>query len=407
MKDEKQILSIGEINQLVKELMDNTPVLQNIWIKGEISNLTNHASGHMYFSLKDSGGVLRAVMFKWKNQKLRFKPKNGMKVMARGGLTLYPKSGSFQINLEEMQEDGVGNLHLAFEELKKKLETEGLFAEEVKKPLPKHPVSIGVITSPTGAAIKDILTTLKRRYPIAKITFMPVLVQGESAPASIKNAIEKLNEQNQVDVLIVGRGGGSIEDLWGFNDESVARAIFSSNIPIISAVGHETDFTIADFVADLRAPTPTAAAELATPMTLLDLERHVESLKMTLAKALLNKTERKKGKLENIQKLLAYYHPKKQLEIKSQQLDELTNDLLMSVKRLRERKENKLQMVMAKLDALSPLKTLSRGFSIVEKEQVAIKSAEQLNIGDELKVTFSNGQVKAEVKEIKKRGGES
>lgn len=248
--------TVSQLNRFIKQMMDGTPILNNIWVKGEISNYKQHYSGHCYLTLKDEGGVLKAVMFKSSALRLAFAPENGMKVLARGRVSVYERDGAYQLYIEEMQPDGVGSLHIAYEQLKAKLLEEGLFDEAHKKPLPQYPSTIGVVTATTGAAVRDIINVLSRRYPCAKVLIYPTLVQGEGASAGIVEAIEYFNHQRCADVLIVGRGGGSIEDLWAFNEEATARAIYASEIPIVSAVGHETDFTIADFVADLRAPTP-------------------------------------------------------------------------------------------------------------------------------------------------------
>ena len=263
-----KVISVSQLNRYVKSLLEGDANLAAVYIGGEISNFTNHyKSGHLYMSLKDEGAVVKAVMFRAYASKLAFTPENGMKVIVRARVSLYEKDGAFQIYIEEMQPDGVGALQIAFEQLKKKLAAEGLFEASRKKPLPRYPARVGVITSPTGAAVRDIFNVLGRRFPLARVVFTPVLVQGEGAPAQLVAALRRFNETNAADVLIIGRGGGSIEELWAFNDETVARAVAASRIPVISAVGHETDFTICDFVADLRAPTPSAAAELAESLS--------------------------------------------------------------------------------------------------------------------------------------------
>ena len=265
MRETRLIYSVREITRRIKDLFEENNDLQDVWIRGELSNFTHHSSGHMYFTLKDENSRMRAVMFAGNNRFLRFIPKNGARVIIRGSITIYERDGQYQLYAREMQPDGIGSLYLAYEQLKEKLANEGLFDPRNKKEIPLYPQTIGVITSPTGAAIRDIITTIRRRYPLGRILLLPVLVQGEQAAASISWAIAEMNRRMEADVLIIGRGGGSIEELWAFNEEIVARSIFHSQIPVISAVGHETDFTISDFVADIRAATPTAAAELAVP----------------------------------------------------------------------------------------------------------------------------------------------
>lgn len=285
---EVKYVTVGALTKYIKRKFEVDPHLRDLWIKGEISNFKYHSRGHMYFTLKDEQARIQAVMFAGYNQYLSFRPEDGMKVLVRGEISVYEPSGNYQIYVKEMQPEGIGNLYLAYEQLKKRLEAEGLFSAEHKKPIPAFPRYIGVVTSPTGAAIRDILTTIRRRYPIATVILFPTLVQGEEAAGSIVRSIEKANELGYIDVLIVGRGGGSIEELWAFNEEAVARAIFASKVPIISAVGHETDFTIADFVADLRAPTPTGAAELAVPHVTELMER-ISQRKLRLMRAMKEK----------------------------------------------------------------------------------------------------------------------
>jgi exodeoxyribonuclease VII large subunit len=293
------VFSVTELNNYVKRILDNDENLKNVFVTGEISNFKNHYSGHMYMTIKDEGGAIKAVMFSSYASRLKFVPENGMKVIIFGSVSLYNKDGSYQLYITDMQPDGVGALNLAYEQLKEKLQNEGLFSTEHKKPIPQFPEKIGVMTAPDGAAVRDIFSVLKRRYPVAEIVFCPVAVQGASAAPEIAKAIKLFNEQNAADVLIVGRGGGSLEDLWAFNEEIVARAIFQSQIPVISAVGHETDFTIADFVADLRAPTPSAAAELAVP-DIFELKSDLLGLKQHLSVLMRNLVESEKEKVENI-----------------------------------------------------------------------------------------------------------
>lgn len=395
------ILSIKDINQGIKDLIEGEQSLQNVWIKGELSNFTHHASGHMYYSLKDKSGVLRCVMFKGYNASLDFKPSNGTKVMARGDISVYERSGQYQVIVKQMLPDGLGNLHLAYQELKKKLEQEGLFERDLKKPIPKHPKSIGVVTSGTGAAVHDIISTIKRRYPIAKIILMPVSVQGDYAKKSICQAIKTLDQHKGVDVIIAGRGGGSIEELWAFNEEDVARAIFHCQTPIVSAVGHETDFTIADFVSDLRAPTPTGAAEYVTPYPIHDLTVRVEQLKNMMKRELLNKYESRKDKLDRLKRNLDYRHPAKQMREIMQHVDMLSSRMERATDVLLKEKRSHLSHLIDKLDTLSPLKTMNRGFSIVKKEERVLKSVKDVSEGETITVNVSDGEMDCHIDKIR------
>lgn len=398
----EQILSVKQINQYIKASLEQDPNLSEFWVRGEISNYTLHRSGHMYFSVKEQGSVLKAVMFAGNTRSLRFIPKDGTKVIIRGNISVYEPSGQYQLVVREMQPDGIGNLHLAYEQLKEKLREEGLFDEEIKKSLPHFPKTIGILTSPTGAALHDMMTTIKRRYPIANILFYPAQVQGESAPTSIIEGIEAMNEHGVADVLIVGRGGGSIEDLWGFNDEGVARAIFASAIPVISAVGHETDFTIADFVADMRAPTPTAAAEIATPYTTSELLQNVLYYEQKYKRELINKVKRQEEKWKQTHQILQYFHPKKVHESNVQQHDLLHEKLIHAMKNQMEQKQKHYVLTLTQLDGLSPLKMMQRGFSSVTKENESIKSVAQVSINDELNIRLADGLVMCTVKEMEK-----
>lgn len=439
---EQKFLTVTALTRYLKRKFDTDPHLQEVWIKGELSNFKWHSRGHMYFTLKDENTRIQGVMFAGDNRYIKFKPEDGMKVLIRGEVTVYEAYGQYQIYAKEMQPDGVGNLYLAYEELKKRLELEGLFAREKKKMIPKFPEHIGVITSPTGAAIRDILTTLKRRYPIARITILPVLVQGEQAAASITKAIQHANHIGGFDVIIAGRGGGSIEDLWPFNEEIVARAIFESIIPIISAVGHETDFTIADFVADLRAPTPTAAAELAVP----HLEELLERLTVTkgrMIRAINERVALEKKHLQHLQKSYAFRYPRQLVNQKEQELDRLLDKLSKEMARKLEMKKDKFTQLKARLrkshpaaqisrenerlerlirgleraaikqmnekrlqlsntvttlNALNPLKVMERGYSLVyNEEQKLVKSIHQVGPGDTIKVRLTDGSLDCQV----------
>jgi exodeoxyribonuclease VII large subunit len=370
---EVKYVTVTALTKYIKRKFEVDPHLQDLWIKGEISNFTYHSRGHMYFTLKDENARIQAVMFAGYNRYLAFRPENGMNVLVRGEISVYEPSGNYQIYVKEMQPEGIGNLYLAYEQLKKRLEAEGLFSPEHKKPIPLFPRYIGVVTSPTGAAIRDIVTTIRRRYPLATIILFPTLVQGEHAPASIVRSIEKANELGYIDVLIVGRGGGSIEELWAFNEESVARAIFASNIPIISAVGHETDFTIADFVADLRAPTPTGAAELAVPHV-TELVERISQRNVRLIRAMKEKMAMESERLARLQKSYAFRYPKKLYEQKEQQLDSLLERLERQTERLIERKRERFEQLQLKLQTHHPAEQLSK---MVEKQQMLTKSLEK------------------------------
>jgi exodeoxyribonuclease VII large subunit len=322
-RNEQNILSVKDLNRFIKMKLEGDNQLQDVWVRGEISNFTHHSSGHMYFTLKDAESRLKSIMFASQNQKLGFMPREGTRVIARGNISVYERDGAYQFYVTAIQPDGIGSLYLAFEQLKKKLEAEGLFAAERKKLIPRFPRSIGVITSPTGAAIRDVIITLQRRYPSIPILLYPVLVQGAQAAPSIVKAIEAMNRLGEADVLIVGRGGGSLEELWAFNEEIVARSIFASAIPIISAVGHETDFTIADFVADLRAATPTAAAELAVPHH-LELKQQLSHHMQRLHAGLLLQLQRKQERLERLKRSPFLVNPRRQLLMQpAQRLDRL------------------------------------------------------------------------------------
>ncbi|HJV31848.1 MAG TPA: exodeoxyribonuclease VII large subunit, partial [Bacillales bacterium] len=367
---EQKYLTVHALTKYIKRKFDVDPHLQNIFVKGEISNFKQHSSGHMYFTLKDEKARILAVMFSSHSRSMKFSPENGMKVILRGEISVYEPSGQYQIYVKEMRPDGIGDLYLAYEQLKQKLELEGLFAKENKKAIPLFPKRVGVITSPTGAAIRDILTTIKRRFPIAKVLVFPALVQGEQAAPSIVHAIEKANMMSNIDVLIVGRGGGSIEELWAFNEETVARAIFRSEIPIISAVGHETDFTIADFVADLRAPTPTGAAELAVPH-IDELMERVLQRQTRLIRAISEKIRFKKEHLNRLKKSYAFRYPERLYEQKLEQTDKLTERLIKGTARLSMLKENQREILFKRLQRNHPnhlLKTSTERFIQTEKE---------------------------------------
>lgn len=394
------VITVSQLNFYIKSLLDESPALREIYITGEISNLTDHyRSGHIYLSLKDDKALVRAVMFAGNARHLRFKPEEGMKVIARGRVSVYEATGQYQLYIEDMQPDGIGALNLAYEQLKKKLSAEGLFSEDIKKPIPAYPKRIGVITSPTGAAVQDILNILGRRYPIAEVVFCPVLVQGENASAQLIDAVERFNKANAADVIIIGRGGGSIEDLWAFNDEKLARTIAKSDIPVISAVGHETDFTICDFVADLRAPTPSAAAELATP-NMTELLSYFKSVKDSLPAIMQRRIDFEKQELDNLASSKVLLSPDEFINIRKNELDMLSADMIKAFKAILSENQREFAALSAKLDALSPLSVLSRGYSIVQNKNKVIKSAKELNIGQNIMVKLSDGKAECEVKAI-------
>lgn len=392
-----RVLSVSQINFYIKSIIENDGSLQFVLVTGEISNLTVHQrSGHIYLSLKDSNSVISAVMFAGNARRLRFRLENGMKVICRGRISVYEPSGRYQLYIEDMQPDGVGALTLAFEQLKKSLAQKGLFDNAHKKPLPKFPKTIGVITSPTGAAVQDITNIIRRRFPSADIVLAPVLVQGESAPEQLVRAVNKFSASKIADVVIIGRGGGSAEDLWAFNDEQLAYAVYNCETPIISGVGHETDFTVCDFVADVRASTPSAAAELAVPDR-QELMSYYFKQKQYVSAMLDRKIKTAQLRLENQQRRMSASSPKlkaeqleKQLSAKSEKLTRFMNIYISD-------KENKLIAAKGKLDGLNPLNVLNRGYAIAEKDEKIITSSKQLKDGDDFTVILSDGKINAKV----------
>ncbi|GIO11803.1 exodeoxyribonuclease 7 large subunit [Cohnella xylanilytica] len=438
-----RVLSIRDVNRYIKMKLEGDSKLQDVWLRGEISNFTRHSSGHMYFTLKDESGRLKSIMFASHNQRLPFMPKDGMKVLARGGVSVYERDGQYQFYVTAMQPDGVGSLYLAFEQLKRKLEAEGLFAEAVKRPIPRYPKAIGVITSPTGAAVRDILITLQRRHPSVPVFLYPVSVQGTGAAPSIVKAIASMNRLAEVDVLIVGRGGGSLEELWAFNEEAVARAIRASAIPVISAVGHETDFTIADFAADLRAATPTAAAELAVPHA-AELRQGLKAVELRMAKSLRLLLAKKRERWQHSARSPFFTQPRRALLARAEQLDRLRERLRYRAEghhaRARERlarlggrlsaaspaeqaayarkraeaaargldlamrgmlreRQKGFGALVRQLDALSPLKVMARGYSLAydEEEKKLIRSIGEVQPGDLIKVRLADGRLDCQV----------
>lgn len=415
---EDKYITVNQLTRYIKYKIDNDVNLNEVYLKGEISNFKAHSRGHFYFTLKDEKSRINAIMFSSSTKNVKFIPQDGMKVLVRGKVSVYEATGNYQIYVEEMLEDGIGNLYIAFEQLKKKLQEEGLFLESHKKKIPKIPNRIGVVTAPTGAAIKDIISTIKRRWPICEIILFPALVQGEEAHNTIVSQIKKA-ESYDLDTLIIGRGGGSIEDLWPFNEEDVARAIYDCNIPVISAVGHEIDFTIADFVADLRAPTPTGAAEMAVPQK-SDVASYLNQVNIRLNKSLKNRIEVNKKHLEEINKHYIFKNPITIYQTKEMIFDALLDRLkysLTNLLRVKEKeysiiinnpvlrkpldliknKQNNYLQIISKLDALSPLKTLKRGYTITKKEDKVITSIKNIKKGDNINIEFNDGDILAKV----------
>lgn len=391
---EPRIATVSQINGYIKKILDHNQILNNVWVKGEISNFKNHYSGHMYLTLKDEGGVLKAVMFKSAARMLSFMPEDGMKVTARGRVGVYEAGGAYQLYIEEMIPDGVGDLYVAYEQLKKRLGEEGLFSQDLKKPIPRFPERVGVITATTGAAVRDIINVITRRYPLAEIIIYPAQVQGSGAAESVVKGIEYFNEKKMVDTIIAGRGGGSIEDLWAFNEEIVARAIFASDIPVISAVGHETDFTIADFVADLRAPTPSAAAEIAVP-SVMELRSAVEMYSARSANAVAKRIEA--GRLTL--KRFSLRSPKERIDDENMKIDNLIRRAQQCFKLKLEENKKSFASLAGKLDALSPLQTLARGYAIpVTEDGSVIRSVKNMKSGDEFALKLKDGSADCVVK---------
>ena len=398
---QQQVFSITQINEYLRGKMDADTLLSQVAVRGEISNYKMYPSGHHYFTLKDESSALKCVMFKSQALRLRFRPENGMKVIAMGKITVYPRDGAFQLYCGSMAMDGIGDLYAAFEQLKAKLAAQGLFAPEHKKRLPVIPGTIGIITSSAGAAIHDMLRILNHRFPLTKVRLLPVRVQGAEAPAEIAAAIRYANHYKLADLLIVGRGGGSIEDLWAFNDERVAYAIYESEIPIISAVGHEPDVTISDYVADLRAATPSNAAELAVPDREALLQ-NLDAASSAMAAALSHQLRNARQRLDVLSRSAALSSPTGYLEQRQEQLEHLKSRLIAAQNQMLHQKRNRFVSCTAKLDAMSPLKVLSRGYSIVNAENGAIlRSVRQTAPKQQISVMFADGSINAIVSEIK------
>ena len=415
-------ITVSEVNKYIKDIINNDLLLKKVYLKGEISNFKAHSRGHYYFTLKDENSRIAAVMFAFNNKNLKFVPYDGMKVLVTGKIDVYEASGSYQIYVEDMSPDGIGALYVAFEELKKKLNSEGLFDRSKKKKIPRIPRRIGIVTSPTGAAIKDILTTIKRRYPVCETILFPALVQGEEAAKTIADKIKLANEVKDIyniDTLIVGRGGGSLEDLWPFNEEVVARAIYASSIPVISAVGHEIDITISDYVADLRAPTPTAAGELAVP-DINTIITYLDTARTRSYNALNNIISINSKKLDALKNSYILTKPMSMYEIKEQKLDTLLDNLNKSINLVLENSKTKLftlsnsyilnnpnmlykyqsqklNYVISKLEVLNPLNTLSRGYAIMKKDNRVVSSLNDIEKNDIVTITLKDGNIESKV----------
>jgi len=444
---EKNYIKVSALNNYIKLLFDDNTFLRKVYLKGEISNFKNHMSGHLYFTLKDEEGRISAIMFKSRTTELKFTPEDGKKVLVEGRISCYPAQGTYQIYVDNMEEDGLGNLYILYEELKRKLKQEGLFEESHKKRIPKYPQKIGIVTAPTGAAIKDILSTLKRRYPICETILFPALVQGVNAKEDIVRQIKRA-ENYDLDILIVGRGGGSIEDLWAFNEECVARTIYECKIPVISAVGHEIDYTISDFVADLRAPTPTGAAEMAVP-TRKEVKEKIDSFHIQICHLINKIIQEKENNLKQIKNSYLLKNPNMLYDIKIQKLDQINEHITQFfIQYLKEKKQllhqlessyllknpqilytNKLEKLklvweniqknisyylnqkeqvfnlqMNNLKLVNPLNLLEKGYTLIQKENQLIKDCNHLNINDIISIKMKNGSVNAIVKEINKDG---
>lgn len=396
------VLTVSQLNRHIKDLVSGDSILSGLWVKGEISNFKSHYSGHFYFTLKDEKSVLKCVMFRSHAASLRFMPKDGMKMLIRGYISVFERDGQYQLYAEEMQPDGIGALYVAFEALKKKLQAEGLFDEARKRKLPYMPGSIGVVTSLTGAVIRDIINILSRRFYNVNVKLYPVQVQGTQAAGQIAAAVRRLNELNNVDVIIVARGGGSLEELWAFNEEIVARSIYESRLPVISAVGHETDFTIADFVADMRAPTPSAAAELVMPER-AQVENMLDSLKMRLRNAAAKKIAMERLILKRLCDSVAFRQPYDRLYQERMLLDVQKRYMQKALEALFTSYRNRLALLAAGLNNLSPLNSLARGYSIVKsvKGDNLVKSVKSVEIGDGLEVYLTDGRLECRVEGVK------
>ena len=392
-------LTISQINEYVKMRIDSDANLKKVFLKGEVSNFKNHTRGHLYFTLKDDDSRISAVMFASQAAYLKFDPEDGMNVLVEGRISCYPSQGTYQIYVDKMEMDGLGNLYLEFEKLKKKLSEEGLFDDKYKKPIPKYPKRIGIVTADTGAAIKDILSTIKRRYPICETILFPSLVQGSGAAPDVARQIKEAQNYD-LDILIVGRGGGSIEDLWAFNEEIVARAIFDSKVPVISAVGHEIDYTIADYVADLRAPTPTGAAEMAVPV-ISEVKNNIDNYKIRLRENIIKTLKQSQLRLDKVKDSFILSNPLAMYEVKEEKLNNYITVLNKYINEILINKKHLLKLDLNSLKLLNPVNIMEKGYSLVKVEDKIIKDTKDLKVNDKLNIKLYKGEVIAEVKEIK------
>lgn len=395
--ENKVVLTVTEINEYIKTLMEGDPMLGQVWLKGEISNFKRHSSGHLYLTLKDGGSVLRAVMFRGAAGNLLFEPKDGMKVMVRCKISVYPASGNYQAYIAEMEQDGVGDLHAAFEELKQKLYAEGLFAPEHKKPIPRFPSRVGIVTSPTGAALQDMKNVMGRRFPYTSLVIYPSLVQGEEAATQVMEGIRYFNSTKSADVIIIGRGGGSIEDLWAFNSEELARVIYDSDIPIISAVGHEIDFTISDFVADRRAPTPSAAAELAVP-EVTEVRQRLENAQRKLTALFQANVQTKQMRLEQLSAQKVFTRFADTLNDRRLKIDDMMTMIQKDCKTGLQLRRQTLAKWAAALEGYSPLGIMQRGYGILQDKQGnLVRKKDDVKSGDTMTVTVTDGKIQTQV----------
>lgn len=390
--------TVGELNNYIKSVIENDRALAAVTVRGEISNFVAHTSGHLYFSLKDDSGQIKAVMFRSSVSRLKFVPENGMRVTAHGSVSVYPQGGTYQLYVNSLTPDGIGELYLMYEQLKKRLSEEGLFDEGHKKPIPSYPRAVGVITSPTGAAVRDIINVTGRRFPFAKIYLYPSLVQGNGAEEGLVRALDYFEKSGLADVIIIGRGGGSIEDLWAFNSEKLARKIYAHPTPIISAVGHETDFTICDFVSDMRAPTPSAAAEIAVPDS-RQLLLYTDSLLERAVCALNKNAKRAEERLNYLKNSKVFVSPETVFEVKRHAVSQVENDLSRAVEKKLSGARTQMELLAQKLEALSPLSVLSRGYLVAQHDGKTVKSIKDVGVGDEISVRLTDGTLKAEIKE--------